>query len=34
LGDGSARLVTQYIHEKIYHALCTRAGGETVSAGE
>jgi prepilin-type N-terminal cleavage/methylation domain-containing protein len=34
LGDGSARLVSQYIHENIYHALCTRAGEENVSAGE
>jgi hypothetical protein len=34
LGDGSARLVTQTIDVKIYHALSTRAGGETVSAGE
>jgi prepilin-type N-terminal cleavage/methylation domain-containing protein len=31
LGDGSARLVSQYIEQKVYHALCTRAGGEIVS---
>jgi prepilin-type N-terminal cleavage/methylation domain-containing protein len=30
LGDGSARLVSQYIEERVYHALCTRAGGEVV----
>jgi prepilin-type N-terminal cleavage/methylation domain-containing protein len=32
LGDGSVHLVSQYIDTTIYHALCTRAGGEVTSA--
>ena len=31
LGDGSVRLISQYIDEAAYHALCTRAGGEPIS---
>jgi prepilin-type N-terminal cleavage/methylation domain-containing protein len=30
LGDGSARLISQHIDEKVYHALCTRAGREVI----
>jgi prepilin-type N-terminal cleavage/methylation domain-containing protein len=30
LGDGSARLVSQYIDRNAYHAICTRAGREIV----
>ena len=33
-GDGSVRLVSQYIEEAAYHALCTRAGGEVVSGAQ
>jgi prepilin-type N-terminal cleavage/methylation domain-containing protein len=32
-GDGSVHLISQYIDEKSYHALCTRAGDEPVSGG-
>jgi prepilin-type N-terminal cleavage/methylation domain-containing protein len=31
LGDGSVRLISQYIDQTAYHALCTCAGGEPVS---
>lgn len=30
LGDGSVRLIVESIDEETYHALCTRAGGETI----
>ncbi|MEN6458427.1 MAG: DUF1559 domain-containing protein [Thermoguttaceae bacterium] len=30
LGDGSARLVSQMIETSVYHAMCTRSGGEIV----
>jgi len=30
LGDGSARLVPESIHEEVYHALCTREAGDVV----
>jgi prepilin-type N-terminal cleavage/methylation domain-containing protein/prepilin-type processing-associated H-X9-DG protein len=32
MGDGSVHLISQYIDEKTYHALCTRAGDEVVAA--
>lgn len=30
LGDGSVRLISQYMDEAAYHALCTRAGQEVI----
>jgi len=30
LGDGSVRMISQGIDEATYHALCTRAGNETI----
>ena len=30
LGDGSVRLISQFIDEATYHALCTRAGHEVM----
>lgn len=30
LGDGSVRLISEYIETNAYHALCTRNGGEIV----
>jgi len=32
LGDGSARLIPQTIDVGVYHALCTRSGGDVVGA--
>ena len=29
-GDGSVRLISQYIETNAYHALCTRSGGEVI----
>jgi prepilin-type N-terminal cleavage/methylation domain-containing protein len=33
-GDGSVQLISQYINTAVYHALSTRAGGETVKNSE
>ncbi len=33
LGDGSVRLVSELIETSLYHALCTRAGGECSANG-
>jgi hypothetical protein len=32
VGDGSVHLVSQFIDEGVYHALCTVSGGETIGA--